>query len=140
VFVVVSITDTLPLAEFVTYARAPSGTTATPKGASPTGTVTTTVFVAVSITDTVWLLRFTTYAYVCAFAVVAKPATALRIARTIGTKGHFAFPRSTCPSGIKASAKPRQSTAAMATPPDAPWRQRAVRRVSEDMLFSVSWL
>jgi hypothetical protein len=39
---------------------APSGDTATPKGAVPTGIVVVTVFVAVAITDSVLSLKFVT--------------------------------------------------------------------------------
>jgi hypothetical protein len=56
----------------VTYAKAPFGVMATPKGELPTLTVATTVFVAVAITDTVFETLFVTYAK-APFGVMATP-------------------------------------------------------------------
>ena len=62
-FVAVSITDTLSLPEFVTYAFVPAELTATPQGEEPTSTVAITVFVVVSITETLLSQEFVIYAY-----------------------------------------------------------------------------
>lgn len=51
-FVAVSITETIPSQEFVTYAFFPLGVTATPSGQGPTFTLLITVPVATSITET----------------------------------------------------------------------------------------
>src|SRR5437667_225075 len=59
-----SSTDTVKLPWLATYARVPSGLTATPNGFTPTGTVALTVLVAVLMTDTVLLPRLATYARV----------------------------------------------------------------------------
>ena len=51
-FEAVSITDSVPSSELVTYARLPRAPTAIPLGDAPTGTVATMVFVVASSTDT----------------------------------------------------------------------------------------
>lgn len=56
----VSITLTVAAPALLTYARAPSGETATPKGSAPTATVAATVLLAVSTTLTAsssWWVR-----------------------------------------------------------------------------------
>src|SRR5688500_14322840 len=68
-------TDTLLLPKFVTYAKAPSGDMATPKGVSPTGMVVSTVFVARSMTLTLSRVEFGTYANGAASAGVAVSET-----------------------------------------------------------------
>ena len=63
-FVTVSITDTLLLAEFTTYIFVPSGLTAIPLGFIPASIVSVTLFVAVSITEILLLPMFATYTFV----------------------------------------------------------------------------
>src|SRR6478672_8906561 len=60
--VAVSITETVPDPPLVTYARVPSGLTATALGAAPTVMVVIRFLVATSITDTVPAPLFATYA------------------------------------------------------------------------------
>src|SRR5262249_21332011 len=78
-FVEVLMTETVFELKFETYAREPSGETATPTGLSPTITVAVTIFVAMSTTETLLLLtlkspEFMTYAKGWAYPSVAPQA------------------------------------------------------------------